>query len=86
MISQPQDHQQIINLADHLCYSCLGTFRDGFQPLTQLTNQAQSWIPLPSYVSESVDQQGPNRGIRKYEELREMIEGYLIDSEVVDEV
>ncbi|KAG0152430.1 hypothetical protein CROQUDRAFT_675750 [Cronartium quercuum f. sp. fusiforme G11] len=71
-------HEEPIKLSDHLCYSCLGTFRDRSQFSTLSTDQ-EIWTRFPDYVMKSVQQQGPNRGAGKYEEMRKMIEGFLID-------
>lgn len=70
--------KELSKLSDHLCYSCLGTFRDRSQS-SSITAGQDMWIRFPDYVMESVDQQNPISGVKNLEDMRKMIEGFLID-------
>ncbi|KAH9810355.1 hypothetical protein DFH28DRAFT_1085634 [Melampsora americana] len=74
-----------INLSDHLCYSCMGTFRDqSLRPSSTVQSTGPHlWTRFPDYVIEALDQKGTAQDTRNYEEMRKKIEDYLIDPDSI---
>ncbi|EGG03662.1 uncharacterized protein MELLADRAFT_90042 [Melampsora larici-populina 98AG31] len=82
---QSKPDETTMNLADHLCYSCMGTFCDqSLRPSSTIQSTSPHlWTQFPDYVLDSIDQEGKTQETRNYEEMRKKIEDYLIDPDSI---